>query len=67
MIESKFNGKRNRTQIKNKYRKEENENPERIEEAVFSRRVIPINKRDSKQKSKESSELDNEFEGSRSQ
>ena len=34
MIESKFNGARNRTQIKNKFRKEENENPERIEEAL---------------------------------
>ena len=67
MIESKFKGDRNRTQIKNKYRKEENENPKRIEAAVYNRKVIPINKRDSKQKSKESSDFDAEFEEGRSQ
>ena len=35
MIESKFGGKRNRTQIKNKFRKEERENSEKIEAALL--------------------------------
>lgn len=34
MIESKFGGARNRTQIKNKFKKEENQNPEKVEAAL---------------------------------
>lgn len=34
MIESKFNGARNRIQIKNKFRKEENVDPERVDAAI---------------------------------
>lgn len=40
MIESKFNGKRTRAQIKNKFRKEEKENPSRLDQAVLKKMFI---------------------------
>ena len=67
MIESKFNGKRNRTQIKNKFRKEEKENLERIDEAIIYRRVTPIKKREIKSSSKESSDNEMNSEENESQ
>jgi hypothetical protein len=59
MIESKFNGTRNRTQIKNKFRKEENENSERIDQAVMKRAYfkMPVKKRDHKKEAKETEQL----------
>ena len=46
MIESKFKGKRNRTQIKNKFRKEESENPSKVDQAVLK---TLYNKREAKE------------------
>lgn len=55
MIESRFNGTRNRTQIKNKFRKEENENPQRIDQVVLSGAYKgESKKRDDKASEKES-------------
>ena len=62
MIESKFNGNRNRSQIKNKFRKEEKENLDRIDQAIIYRKVLPTRKRDSKNNSKASSEIESNSE-----
>jgi hypothetical protein len=43
MIESKFNGARNRIQIKNKFRKEEGVNPDRVDDAITVKVSSPIN------------------------
>ncbi|CAI2374412.1 unnamed protein product [Moneuplotes crassus] len=53
MIESKFKGARNRTQIKNKFKKEETNNPEKVEAALARTYTKKYGKkREEKEKSK---------------